>query len=49
MKKVILTVSALLVSAAMVLSFAGCTDNQGNDEKESDSNVAVVTEEDTAA
>ena len=45
MKKVILTISALLVSAAMVFSFAGCT---GNEPKEPDTDVAAVTEADTA-
>ena len=31
MKKVVLTVAALLVSAAMVFSFAGCTDKSGDE------------------
>lgn len=48
MKKVILTVSALVVAAAMVFTFAGCTDNNTNEE-ESTNDVAVVTEADTAA
>ena len=39
MKKVILTVAALLVSAAMVFSFAGCTDTVVEDES------VVATEE----
>lgn len=47
MKKVILAVSALLVSAAMVFSFAGCTDNTGDKEDNSDA-AAVVTEADSA-
>ncbi|MBR5234476.1 MAG: hypothetical protein IKW03_09725 [Clostridia bacterium] len=41
MKKVILTVAALLVSAAMVFSFAGCTDKPVNGEDES---VAATVE-----
>ncbi len=48
MKKVVLTVAALLVSAAMVFSFAGCTDTTNNGEEET-SDVAVVTEADTQA
>ena len=35
MKKVVLTVAALLVSAAMVFSFAGCTDKTAEGESES--------------
>ena len=31
MKKVVLTVAALLVSAAMVFSFAGCTDKAADE------------------
>lgn len=46
MKKVILTISALLVSAAMVFSFAGCTGNEP--QNEDDTNAAVVTEADSA-
>ncbi len=37
MKKVVLTVAALLVSAAMVFSFAGCTDKTDGNEGESES------------
>lgn len=44
MKKVILTVAALLVSAAMVFSFAGCTDTTVDE----DTSVAA-SEEDSAA
>ena len=47
MKKVILTVAALLVSAAMVFSFAGCTDTTV-EEGTSDAVVAEV-EDSTAA
>ena len=32
MKKVVLTVAALLVSAAMVFSFAGCTETTEGEE-----------------
>ncbi len=46
MKKVILTVAALLVSAAMVFSFAGCTDKPVDGEGES---VAATDEADSAA
>lgn len=46
MKKVVLTVAALLVSAAMVFSFAGCTNNT---EEEGTSDAAVVTEVDSTA
>ncbi len=49
MKKVILTVSALVVAAAMVFTFAGCTDNTTNNEEDSTVDAAVVTEVDTAA
>lgn len=42
MKKVVLTVAALLVSAAMVFSFAGCTDKTGDEE--ASSNEAVSAE-----
>ena len=31
MKKVVLTVAALLVSAAMVFSFAGCNKDEGKE------------------
>ena len=48
MKKVILTVSALVVAAAMVFTFAGCTDNTP-DEENSTVEAGVVTEVDTAA
>lgn len=48
MKKVILTVSALLVSAAMVFAFAGCTDNQTDDDGESNP-AGIVSEADTNA
>ena len=46
MKKVILTVAALLVSAAMVFSFAGCTDapSNGEDESVAATDVAEVEE-----
>lgn len=49
MKKVILTVSALVVAAAMVFTFAGCDKNPTNDGEESTVDAAVVTEVDTAA
>lgn len=49
MKKVILTVSALVVAAAMVFTFAGCTDNNNTNEEDSTVDAAVVTEVDTAA
>lgn len=42
MKKVVLTVAALLVSAAMVFSFAGCTNNETVEEGTSDAVVAEV-------
>ena len=48
MKKVVLTVAALLVSAAMVFSFAGCTDTNNGEEETSDAVVAEV-EDSTAA
>ena len=48
LNKVILTVSALLVSAAMVFSFAGCTKEDTNT-PEDNSGAAVVTEADSAA
>ncbi len=47
MKKVVLTVAALLVSAAMVFSFAGCTKEPTGEETSSD--AAVVTEVDSTA
>lgn len=47
MKKVILTISALLVSAAMVFSFAGCSSNEPKEED--DTNAGVVSEVDSAA
>lgn len=40
MKKVIITIAALAVSAAMVFSFAGCTDNT----VEEDTTDSVVAE-----
>lgn len=46
MKKVIITIAALAVSAAMVFSFAGCTKNPVDDDSSTD---AVVTEADSAA
>lgn len=46
MKKVIITIAALAVSAAMVFSFAGCTKNPVDDEP---SSGEVVTEVDSAA
>lgn len=45
MKKVILTISALLVSAAMVFSFAGCTKNPSDDDP---SNAVVGSVEDSS-
>ena len=45
MKKVILTVAALLVSAAMVFSFAGCTDTPVVE----DESVAATEEAESAA
>lgn len=48
MKKVVLTVAALLVSAAMVFSFAGCTNDPTTEEESSDAVVAEV-EDSTAA
>lgn len=47
MKKVVLTVAALLVSAAMVFSFAGCTKTTEGEEETSD--VVVEVEDSTAA
>lgn len=49
MKKVILTISALLVSAAMVFSFAGCTDKPSNEDESNTNNVGagVVADEDS--
>lgn len=46
MKKLVLTISALLVSAAMVFSFAGCTGNQDDDQKNPSN--AVVNEENSS-
>ena len=46
MKKVVLTVAALLVSAAMVFSFAGCTETPVDNEGES---VAATEEAESAA
>ena len=40
MKKVVLTVAALLVSAAMVFSFAGCTE-KGEEEVSTDEAVSA--------
>ena len=48
MKKVVLTVAALLVSAAMVFSFAGCTNDPTTEENTTDAVVAEV-EDSTAA
>jgi len=45
MKKVVLTVAALLVSAAMVFSFAGCTDTTNNGEEESSDAVVAEVED----
>lgn len=45
MKKVILTIAALAVSAAMVFSFAGCTENPTTEEESSDAVVAEVESE----
>ncbi len=50
MKKVILTLAALVVSAAMVFSFAGCSDKTSEGETTTDSGVVDGTgEADTAA
>lgn len=50
MKKVILTVSALLASAAMVFSFAGCTKEDNNTEDASGvtTTAAAVAEENSS-
>lgn len=48
MKKVILTISALLVSAAMVFSFAGCSGNTDDTKENNSDAAAVVTEADSA-
>lgn len=47
MKKVIITIAALAVSAAMVFSFAGCTKNPVDDEPSTAD--AVFSEVDSAA
>lgn len=44
MKKVILTIAALAVSAAMVFSFAGCTNNPTTEEESSDASVVAEAE-----
>lgn len=49
MKKVILTVSALVVAAAMVFTFAGCTDGTTGNEEDSTNDAGVVTEIDSQA
>lgn len=49
MKKVVLTVAALLVSAAMVFSFAGCTNDPASGEEESSDAVVADVEDSTAA
>lgn len=49
MKKVILTVAALLVSAAMVFSFAGCTNDPANNGEEESSDAVVAEVEDSTA
>lgn len=49
MKKVVLTVAALLVSAAMVFSFAGCTNNASEGEETSSDAVVAEVEDSTAA
>ena len=41
MKKVIITIAALAVSAAMVFSFAGCTENTPTEENTTDVVVEV--------
>ena len=46
MKKVVLTVAALLVSAAMIFSFAGCTETTV---EEDPTVVAAEDESETAA
>jgi hypothetical protein len=48
MKKVILTVAALLVSAAMVFSFAGCTEKPVDGENESEVATDVVEAEESS-
>lgn len=49
MKKVVLTVAALLVSAAMVFSFAGCTKTTTDGEEASSDAVVADVEDSTAA
>ena len=48
MKKVILTIAALAVSAAMVFSFAGSTNNPTTEEDSTDAVVAEVESESQA-
>ncbi len=48
MKKVIITIAALAVSAAMVFSFAGCTDNT-TEEDSTDAAVVAEVESDSVA
>lgn len=48
MKKVILTISALLVSAAMVFSFAGCTKEETKTPEDDSAPAAVTAEADSA-
>lgn len=49
MKKIVLTIAALLVAAVMVFSFVGCTKDPVDEENSTNDVVAEQTEEDTAA
>lgn len=49
MKKIVLTIAALLVAAVMVFSFVGCTKDPVDEENSTNDTVAEQTEEDTAA
>lgn len=49
MKKVIITIAALAVSAAMVFSFAGCTNEPTTEEESSDAAVVADVESDSVA
>ncbi len=49
MKKVILTVAALVVSASMVLAFAGCDKEPTGGEETSTNEVVAEVEDSTAA
>lgn len=49
MKKIVITIAALAVSAAMVFSFAGCTDTNTTEEESSDAAVVAEVESDSQA